>query len=53
MLRSEGLTRARPREQCVSREIKELFTADEVPGLRMPDGYKASVAAWHRQHDGR
>ncbi|MFI0780060.1 NUDIX domain-containing protein [Streptomyces sp. NPDC021212] len=38
----------------MSHEHKEigLFTADEVPGLRMPDGYKASVAAWYQQHAG-
>ncbi|MFD7501619.1 NUDIX domain-containing protein [Streptomyces sp. NPDC059850] len=38
----------------MSDEHKEigLFTADEVPGLRMPDGYKASVAAWYQQHTG-
>ncbi|MGW2325279.1 NUDIX hydrolase [Streptomyces sp. NPDC001700] len=29
-----------------------LFTADEVPGLRMPDGYKASIATWYQQHAG-
>jgi 8-oxo-dGTP pyrophosphatase MutT (NUDIX family) len=33
----------------VSHEHKEcgLFTAEEVPGLRMPDGYKASIVAWY------
>jgi 8-oxo-dGTP pyrophosphatase MutT (NUDIX family) len=34
---------------CVVREISEesgWFTAAEVPGLRMPDGYKRSVADW-------
>lgn len=29
-----------------------LFTADEVLGLRMPDGYKASIATWCQQHTG-
>ncbi|WP_067821676.1 NUDIX hydrolase [Actinomadura kijaniata] len=35
----------------LSHEHKQvgLFTADEVPGLPMPDGYKASVAAWFRR----
>jgi mutator protein MutT len=38
----------------MSHEHKEigLFTADEVPDLRMPDGYKASIAAWYKQHAG-
>ncbi|MFI0983607.1 NUDIX domain-containing protein [Streptomyces sp. NPDC021093] len=33
----------------VSHEHKQvgLFTADEVPELRMPDGYKQSIAAWY------
>jgi 8-oxo-dGTP pyrophosphatase MutT (NUDIX family) len=33
----------------VSHEHKQLgmFTADEVPGLTMPDGYKQSIAAWY------
>jgi 8-oxo-dGTP pyrophosphatase MutT (NUDIX family) len=33
---------------AVSSEHKRagLFTPAEVPGLRMPDGYKRSVAAW-------
>jgi ADP-ribose pyrophosphatase YjhB (NUDIX family) len=32
----------------VSSEHKRagLFTADEVPGLVMPDGYKRSIATW-------
>ena len=32
----------------VSHEHKQagLFTAERVPGLRMPDGYKRSVTAW-------
>lgn len=36
----------------VSHEHKQLgmFTADEVPTLRMPEGYKQAVAAWYR-HD--
>lgn len=39
----------------ISHEHKEigLFTVDEVPGLRMPDGYKASVTAWYKQQTGR
>jgi hypothetical protein len=33
---------------AVSSEHKRagLFTAADVPSLRMPDGYKRSVAAW-------
>ncbi|MFF7092836.1 NUDIX domain-containing protein [Streptomyces rubradiris] len=33
----------------VSHEHKQLgmFTADEVSGLTMPDGYKQSIAAWY------
>ncbi|WP_406463428.1 NUDIX domain-containing protein [Streptomyces sp. NBC_01622] len=33
----------------VSHEHKQLgmFTADEVPNLVMPDGYKQSIAAWY------
>ncbi|WP_371551550.1 NUDIX hydrolase [Streptomyces sp. NBC_00554] len=33
----------------VSHEHKELgmFTAGEVPGLTMPEGYKQSIAAWY------
>jgi 8-oxo-dGTP pyrophosphatase MutT (NUDIX family) len=36
----------------LSHEHKEagLFTADEVPGLRMPDGYKRSIRAWYARH---
>ncbi|MER5299713.1 NUDIX hydrolase [Streptomyces lasiicapitis] len=36
---------------ALSHEHKEigLFTADEVPGLTMPDGYKQSIAAWYRR----
>jgi 8-oxo-dGTP pyrophosphatase MutT (NUDIX family) len=30
------------------REIR-LFTEDEVAGLRMPDGYKRSIATWFDQ----
>lgn len=35
-------------EPVVSHEHERvgLFTADEVPGLRMPDGYKRSIADW-------
>lgn len=35
----------------VSNEHKEvgLFTSHEVPTLRMPDGYKKSIAAWYAQ----
>ena len=35
----------------VSNEHKEvgLFTSDEVPTLRMPDGYKKSIAVWYAQ----
>jgi 8-oxo-dGTP pyrophosphatase MutT (NUDIX family) len=35
----------------VSSEHKQLgmFTADEVPGLTMPEGYKQAVAAWYRR----
>ncbi|WP_433547137.1 NUDIX hydrolase [Streptomyces sp. CA-294286] len=35
----------------LSHEHKQvgLFSADEVPGLHMPDGYKQSIAAWHRR----
>jgi len=35
-------------EPVVSHEHKQLalFTADQVPDLRMPDGYKQSVTAW-------
>ncbi len=28
-----------------------LFTAEEVPALNMPDGYKQSVAAWYQLRD--
>ncbi|MEU4845257.1 hypothetical protein [Streptomyces gilvosporeus] len=28
-----------------------MFTADEVPALNMPDGYKQAIAAWYgRRH---
>jgi 8-oxo-dGTP pyrophosphatase MutT (NUDIX family) len=35
----------------VSNEHKEvgLFTAGEAAGLRMPEGYKKSIAAWYTQ----
>ncbi|WP_149829522.1 NUDIX hydrolase [Streptomyces tailanensis] len=36
------------RPPVVSHEHKQLgmFTADEVPELNMPDGYKQAIAAW-------
>ncbi|MEU5425575.1 NUDIX hydrolase [Streptomyces olivoreticuli] len=39
------------RTPVVSHEHKEigLFTADEVPGLNMPDGYKRAIAVWYGQ----
>ncbi|WP_414167205.1 NUDIX hydrolase [Streptoverticillium reticulum] len=39
------------RTPVISHEHKEigLFTADEVPGLNMPDGYKRAIAAWYGQ----
>ncbi|MFK8910175.1 NUDIX domain-containing protein [Streptomyces sp. YS-3] len=39
------------RAPVVSHEHKQvgLFTADEVPSLRMPEGYKRSIAAWFAQ----
>lgn len=39
------------RTPVVSHEHKQvgLFTADEVPGLNMPDGYKRAIAAWYGQ----
>ncbi|MFF4534311.1 NUDIX domain-containing protein [Streptomyces sp. NPDC001407] len=39
------------RTPVVSHEHKEvgLFTADEVPRLHMPDGYKRAIAAWYGQ----
>ncbi|WP_255953961.1 NUDIX hydrolase [Streptomyces odontomachi] len=35
----------------ISHEHKQLdmFTADEVPHLTMPDGYKQSIAAWYER----
>ncbi|MFE6777130.1 NUDIX domain-containing protein [Streptomyces sp. NPDC057702] len=38
-------------EPVLSHEHQEvgLFTADEVPELTMPDGYKRSIAAWYRR----
>jgi 8-oxo-dGTP pyrophosphatase MutT (NUDIX family) len=35
-------------EPVLSHEHRQigLFTADQVPGLPMPDGYKEAVAAW-------
>jgi 8-oxo-dGTP pyrophosphatase MutT (NUDIX family) len=47
-----GCTVANPdREPVVSHEHKQLglFTADEIPDLNMPDGYKASIATWFRR----
>ncbi|GCD44080.1 NUDIX hydrolase [Streptomyces paromomycinus] len=37
------------RPPVVSHEHKQLgmFTAEEVPGLNMPDGYKQAIAAWY------
>lgn len=37
------------RPPVLSYEHKEigLFTQAEVPGLRMPDGYKRSIASWY------
>jgi len=39
----------------VSNEHKEvgLFTASEAATLRMPDGYKKSIAAWYSQTNAR
>ncbi|MCC3771718.1 MULTISPECIES: NUDIX hydrolase [Streptomyces] len=39
------------RTPVISHEHKEigLFTADEVPGLNMPDGYKRAIATWYGQ----
>ncbi|MFJ9901138.1 NUDIX domain-containing protein [Streptomyces sp. NPDC091280] len=36
-------------DPVLSREHKQLgvFTANEVPHLTMPDGYKQSIAAWY------
>ncbi|MGH3613503.1 MAG: NUDIX hydrolase [Pseudonocardia sp.] len=38
-------------DPVLSDEHKEtgLFTGSEIPGLRMPDGYKRSIAAWLEQ----
>jgi hypothetical protein len=35
-------------EPVISHEHRHigLFTADEVPGLHLPDGYGRSIAAW-------
>ncbi|MFJ2405821.1 NUDIX domain-containing protein [Streptomyces xanthochromogenes] len=37
----------------LSHEHKQLglFTAEEVPALNMPDGYKQSIAAWYQLRD--
>jgi 8-oxo-dGTP pyrophosphatase MutT (NUDIX family) len=39
------------KEPVQSHEHKQLgmFTADEVPGLTMPDGYKQSITAWYER----
>lgn len=39
------------RPPVVSHEHKELgmFSADEVSGLNMPDGYKQAITAWYGQ----
>lgn len=39
------------RTPVVSSEHKQLgmFTADEVTGLTMPEGYKRAIAAWYRR----
>ncbi|MEW1722087.1 NUDIX domain-containing protein [Streptomyces sp. NPDC093109] len=39
------------RTPVLSHEHKQigLFTADEVPGLNMPPGYKRSIAAWYAE----
>lgn len=39
------------REPVVSHEHKSIghFTADEVPDLNMPDGYKRAIATWYGQ----
>ncbi|MGN5379470.1 hypothetical protein ACQ4WX_25940 [Streptomyces lasalocidi] len=41
------------RPPVVSHEHKQLgmFSADEVPGLNMPGGYKTAIAAWYGQGD--
>ncbi|MEU4892019.1 NUDIX hydrolase [Streptomyces sp. NPDC044780] len=41
------------RPPVVSHEHKRLgmFTADEVPRLNMPDGYKQAIAAWYGRRD--
>jgi len=40
-------------DPVVSHEHKQagLFTAAEIPGLRMPDGYKTSIATWYARLD--
>ncbi|MGW3952499.1 NUDIX hydrolase [Streptomyces sp. NPDC004752] len=37
------------RPPVISHEHKQLgmFSADEVPGLNVPDGYKQAIAAWY------
>ncbi|AQA11934.1 NUDIX hydrolase [Streptomyces malaysiensis] len=41
------------RPPVVSHEHKQLgmFTADEVPELNMPDGYRQAIAAWYGRGD--
>ena len=38
-------------EPVVSHEHKEaaLFAEVDLPGLRMPEGYKSSISAWYKQ----
>jgi ADP-ribose pyrophosphatase YjhB (NUDIX family) len=50
-----GCHSATDADPVVSHEHKEvgLFTESEVAGLRMPEGYKRSIAAWYsrlREH---
>ncbi|MET7779749.1 NUDIX hydrolase [Streptomyces mirabilis] len=50
MIVTYGCTVLTPdRPPVVSHEHKQLgmFTADEVPELNMPDGYKQAIAAWY------
>lgn len=47
-----GCTALTPdQEPVLSHEHKQigLFTAEQVPGLNMPDGYKQSIAAWYER----
>ena len=46
------LTTDRPPQVSHEHEEAALFSETEVPGLRMPDGYKRSIAEWFsRRHD--